>query len=227
MNWMQVEAYLEGDDRCVLPLGSVEQHAHLSLAVDQILSERVAVEAAEPAGVPVFPALPYGLTPYFMGYPGTVSLTPQAYGRVVTEILESLAVHGFRRILIVNGHGGNRPARPIAELWAGSRPDTVIRWHDWWCAPDTLAVVKALDPDASHASWMEGFAWSRVPRVVPPEGHKAPADLSDRANLSPAQVRARLGDGQMGGDYSRPEADLERVWTTAVHETRRQIEEDW
>ena len=55
MNWMQVEAYLEHDDRCVLPLGSVEQHAYLSLAVDSILSQKIAVDAAEPLGIPVFP----------------------------------------------------------------------------------------------------------------------------------------------------------------------------
>lgn len=58
MNWMQVEAYLQHDDRCLLPIGCTEQHATLSLAVDAILAERVAVEAAEPLGVPVFPVLP-------------------------------------------------------------------------------------------------------------------------------------------------------------------------
>ena len=46
MNWMQVEAHVRGDDRAVLPVGSTEQHAGLSLAVDSILSERVAVEEA-------------------------------------------------------------------------------------------------------------------------------------------------------------------------------------
>lgn len=54
MHWQQVEAYLGQDDRAVLPLGSTEQHAYLSLSTDSILAERVAVEAAEPLGVPVF-----------------------------------------------------------------------------------------------------------------------------------------------------------------------------
>ena len=63
MNWMAVEDYLRRDDRIALPLGSTEQHGYLSLGVDAILSERVAVDAAEPLGVPVLPALPYGLTP--------------------------------------------------------------------------------------------------------------------------------------------------------------------
>ena len=74
MNWMQVEAGLARDRRAVVPMGSTEQHAYLSLAVDAILAERVACEAAEPLGVPVFPVLNYGITPYFRSYPGTVSI---------------------------------------------------------------------------------------------------------------------------------------------------------
>ena len=63
MHWRMVEEYLTRDDRCVLPLGSTEQHAYLSLCVDNILSERIAIEAAEPLGVPVFPVVAYGITP--------------------------------------------------------------------------------------------------------------------------------------------------------------------
>jgi len=58
MNWMLVEEYLRHDDRAVLPLGSTEQHSHLRLTVDCILPERVAADAAEPLGVPVFPVVP-------------------------------------------------------------------------------------------------------------------------------------------------------------------------
>jgi creatinine amidohydrolase len=55
MSWMLVVACLEQDDRCALPIGSTEQHAYLSLSVDAILAEKVALDAAEPLGVPVFP----------------------------------------------------------------------------------------------------------------------------------------------------------------------------
>src|SRR6185436_5248120 len=91
MNWMQVEEYLARDDRAVLPLGSTEQHAYLSLSVDSILAERVVVEAAEPLGVPVFPALVYGITPYFRGYPGSITLRVETYMRIIRDILDSLA----------------------------------------------------------------------------------------------------------------------------------------
>ena len=113
MNWMQVEEYLKHDDRAVVPLGSTEQHAYLSLSTDSILAERVAVEAAEPIGVAVFPVVAYGITPYFMAYPGTISLRVNTYMQVIHDILESLTQHGFKRIVIVNGHGGNTPAQSV------------------------------------------------------------------------------------------------------------------
>src|SRR3954454_4237454 len=117
-NWMQLEAYLETDDRIVLPLGSVEQHAYLSLGVDLILSERVAVEAAEPLGVAVLPSLPYGITPYFGAYPGSPTVGVETYGALLRDIVGSLHGQGFRRFFIVNGHGGNGPGRAPLEAWA-------------------------------------------------------------------------------------------------------------
>src|SRR5260370_38260294 len=111
MNWMQVADYLTRDDRAVVPLGSTEQHAYLSLGTDAILAERVAVEAAEPLGVPVFPVLAYGITPYFLAFPGSVSLRVSTYVALVGAMIDALAGQGFRRIVLVNGHGGNSTAR--------------------------------------------------------------------------------------------------------------------
>ena len=93
MNWSQVADWLKHEDLAVLPLGSTEQHAGLSLSVDSILSEKVAVDAAEPLGVPVFPVVSYGLTPYFLAYPGTVSHRIDIYTRPVRDILDSLRGH--------------------------------------------------------------------------------------------------------------------------------------
>ncbi|WP_346433135.1 creatininase family protein [Breoghania sp.] len=110
MNWQKVEEYLRIGDLAVLPLGSTEQHAYLSLSTDSILSERMACEAAEPYGVPVFPVVTYGITPSFMTYPGTFILRISIYLSLVRDILDSLKRHGFKRVLVVNGHGG-QPAR--------------------------------------------------------------------------------------------------------------------
>src|SRR5258708_3757607 len=115
MNWMQVEEYLKRDDSAVLLLGSTEQHIHLRLAADCILPEHVAVDAAEPLGVPVFPVVAYGVTPYFREFPGSISLKVETHLRVVSDILDSMSHSDFRRILLVNAHAGNASWQPVAQ----------------------------------------------------------------------------------------------------------------
>lgn len=220
LSWMQLEEYLGRDDRIVLPLGSVEQHAYLSLAVDAILSERVAVEAAEPLGVPVLPALPYGLTPYFAAYPGSPTLRAETYAAVLRDLLESLRGQGFRRFLLVNGHGGNDAARAAVE-------DAQVIWHNWWNAPRVWAVVQSIDSDASHASWLENFPWTRLEGVAVPRERKPMADIGRMRELEPTEVRRMLGDGSLGGLYERPDEDVLRVWRAGVEEVRDLIEHGW
>ncbi len=226
MSWRDVEAYLARDDRAVLPIGSTEQHAGLSLATDWILAGRVAEQAAEPLGVAVFPALPYGVTPYFTAFPGTVTLTAETYLRVIAEVVTGLAQQGFRRILLVNGHGGNSFAAEAAAE-AGRRAGAQVKLHNWWNAPRTWAQVMATDPVAGHASWMENFPWTRLPGATPPQAQKPPLDMAAMRALEPRQVRERIGDGNLGGRYQRADAEMEAIWQAGVAETRRAIAEDW
>src|SRR5947208_15873796 len=123
LNGLQVEEYLSHDNRVVLPVGSTEQHGYLSLETDNILAERVAAEAAEPLGVLVLPVLPYGLTPSFAAYPGSPTLRLETFLAVLRDLLDSLYGQGFRRFLIVNGHGGNLPAAGLVREWASARDD--------------------------------------------------------------------------------------------------------
>jgi len=219
---MQVAEWLTGDDRVAVPLGSTEQHAYLSLGTDAILAERVAVEAAEPLGVPVFPVLAYGITPYFRAFPGTVSLRVSTYIALVGDVLDGLAGQGFRRIVLVNGHGGNSPAGSYAAEWMAEHPGVTVIMHNWWNAPRTWQAVQGIDPVASHGSWMENFPWNRV--ATSPAGQKPMADLDTLRRLSPPAVRELLGDGNYGGDYQKPDEQMLALWHTAVQETREIIE---
>ena len=227
LNWVQVEEYLARDDRAVLPLGSTEQHAYLSLATDSILAERVAVEAAEPLGVPVFPVMAYGVTPYFRAYPGTVSLRNETLIQVMRDVLDSLAGNGFRRILVVNGHGGNSAAQAWVAEWTADHPGVRVKFHNWWNAPLTLAQVHAIDSLASHASWMENFPWTRLEGVAAPGERKPMVDLARMRQLDARGTRDLLGDGNFGGLYQRPDADMAAIWKVAVEETRALIEGGW
>jgi creatinine amidohydrolase len=228
LNWMQLEEQIRRDDRCLLPIGSTEQHAYLSLAVDSILAERVAVEAAEPLGVPVFPVLPFGITPSFTAYPGAISLRVETFVRVVHDMLDSLDRMGFRRVLVVNGHGGNQPASAAIAEWRVTHPRTAVRLHNWWNAPQTLAAVRAVDPTSSHASWMENLPWTRLADVAMPALRKPAVDDRRYAVLEPAAARELAGDGNFGGPYQlADDREVLAMWDVAVRETRGLIEGPW
>lgn len=227
MSWEQVAAYLKTDDLAILPLGSTEQHAGLSLSVDSILAERVALEAAEPLGAPVFPVLAYGVTPYFLAYPGSVSIRVQTYVSIIRDILDSLKGQGFRRIFMVNGHGGNAPAGSYAVEWMADNPECSVKFHNWWNAPKTLKAVQDTDPVASHASWMENFPWTRLPGAVLPTQQKSMVDFERMRGMNPAATRALLGDGNFGGYYERPDAEMQAIWDIAIAETRAMMVGPW
>ena len=227
MNWMQVEAYLRGDDRAVLPLGSTEQHSYLRLTVDCILPERVAAEAAEPLGIPVFPVLAYGVTPYFREFPGSVSLRVETHLAVVRDILDGMAHSGFRRIMICNGHGGNGAVAQFAQEWAADHPGRKVLFHNWWNAPRTWAKVQAIDPVASHGSWIENFPWTRLPDVKLPATQRPMADMEKLRLLDPAALKDLLGDGNYGGRYQRSDDEVLALGQTAVEETRALLAGSW
>jgi creatinine amidohydrolase len=217
LNWMQVEAYLKRDDRIALPVGSTEQHAYLSLETDNILAERASVEAAEPLGVPVLPVLPYGVTG-FTAYPGSPTLTESTLLAVLSDVVDSLLRHGFARILVVNGHGGNTdPGRD----WVRRRSGRAVVWHELWEGrPDEIAA--AIDPDYDHASWSENFPWTRLHGVDVPAERKPPVEWPEDGD--PAAWREALGDGSFGGLYQRSAEDEERLWEAAVQAIRERLE---
>lgn len=96
-----------------------------------------------------------------------------------------------------------------------------MAWHDWWRAPRMWAAVRVLDPEGTHASWMESFPWTRLPGV------QLPADPKPTVGTLPAdpvEVRRLLGDGSFGGAYARSDEDMLAVWAVGVEETRARIE---
>lgn len=227
MNWRDVEAAAARDPRCILPIGSTEQHAQLSLCVDMILAEKVATDAAAPLNIPVFPVMPYGLAPYFNAYPGTICLRVETLMAVVRDIVASLRRAGFRQILIVNGHGGNNPVGALAQELLAEYGDMSIKFHNWWNAPETWAKIQATDTSGSHANWMENFPWTRLEHAAAPEGEKPPVDMALMKASAPAQVREMLGDGSFGGRWQRPDAEMQAIWDIGVAETRAALEGPW
>jgi creatinine amidohydrolase len=227
LNWMQVEEYLSRDDRVVLPVGSTEQHGFLSLETDNILAERVSAEAAEPLGVLVLPVLAYGLTPSFASYPGSPTLRLETFLAVLRDLLDSLHGQGFRRFLVVNGHGGNISGLSLVREWTASHPEAQAIFHSWWSSARVQATAKEVDPEPSHANWYENFPWTRLPGAELPRERKPPLDQDAYRTAGPKEVRKLLGDGVFEGAYELPDDQVARVWQTGVGEVRDLLENAW
>jgi len=118
LTWPEAEKYLEKVDVAILPVGSIEQHGpHLPLDTDsfdaEYLANQVAAACSEPRPL-VLPLIPYGVSYHHDGFKGTVSVNNDTLSRFVYEIGMSLAQNGIKKIVIINGHGGNSPSLNFA-----------------------------------------------------------------------------------------------------------------
>ena len=107
LNWFDIEKYLESEDRLMLVLGACEQHGYLSLSTDVLIPQALADAASKQTGVLIAPSVNFGASPYFLDYPGTLSLRLSTLLDLVEDLVRSSHGHGFRRFLVLNGHGGN------------------------------------------------------------------------------------------------------------------------
>ncbi len=105
MKWSDVMDYLKRDDRVILPIGSTEQHGRwLPLGTDTFVAICLAEDASEKTGVVIAPPIWLGWTPHHMALPGTISIRPEILIELLYDEIESLAKHGFKNFITINGH---------------------------------------------------------------------------------------------------------------------------
>jgi creatinine amidohydrolase len=160
MTWTEVdEAISRGVDAVLLPFGSIEQHGpHMPLDTDCFIAGELAKRAAEHAeteGVRllVAPTVNVTLSWYHMQYAGSLRLTTETFMRVFTDVVDSLFHHGFKTVIVVNGHGGNVAALTVAinsYIEKTGRRVPVANWLE--LAGD---VVSELDTPTTHAEEAE------------------------------------------------------------------------
>ena len=215
MSWMDVERYLESDDRVVLITGACEQHGYLSLLTDIRIPEAIARGLVEQSGVLVAPPLNFGCSPYFSTYPGTISLSAATFSAVLREVIVGLHGSGFRRLLLLNGHGGNGSIEPLLSELAGELPGLRAAAYHWWRDRAAQELGRKLGAVPTHANWLENFPFTRVGPVAPGE---KPFPQRGSATLGPAEARATFGDGSFGGVYQQPDDVMAELLTAAIAE---------
>lgn len=214
ISWFDIEKYLQNDDRLMIILGSCEQHGYLSLATDSKIPMALADAASQQSGVLIAPAVNFGISPYFMDYPGTLSLRSSTFLDIVEDLVRSAYQHGFQRVLILNGHGGNDPARARLYEVANSCPQLQLAWYSWWQSRSVESVAVKHGLRSYHAAWIEAFQFTRVGDL--PEGEKIPPRIPGLINSKAS--RELYQDGVFGGPYQVDDTIMSEVFSAALED---------
>jgi creatinine amidohydrolase len=154
----EARAYAQ-DTLIILPTGAIEQHGpHLAVGTDFLTIDYIArasaTEAAKEIPVLVAPSLPYGSSHHHLPFGGTISLRTETYYRVVYDLAESLIVGGFRRIFILNGHGGNNELIQLAARDLALKHPAHLAAASYWA----LAWDELIREEAHLAGRLPGHA---------------------------------------------------------------------
>jgi len=171
MTWQEVEERLKECDIALVPLGSTEQHGPaLPLSTDHYIAtqfvHRVAEMVYDDHKVVVTPTITFGFSPHHMEFKGTITLSEITLSSMIADICHSLAQHGFRKIVIVNGHGGNETAISNALHDMQGNIDAKVYSANWWSL--VWDVIKDVaTPPMYHGCEIEtSVAWYLGERVL-------------------------------------------------------------
>jgi creatinine amidohydrolase len=212
--WSEAEAYLKRSTGIIMPIGSTEQHGPNGLiGTDALCAEVMARGVGEAADAFVGPTIGVGMAVHHMGFAGSMTLRPSTLIQVIHDYVLSLAHHGFRRFMFLNGHGGNIATVNAAfyEVYAaaegalgkaGVAAPLRCKLVNWWDSPQAASVARDLfgPDDGSHATASEvsvtQYAFPETIKQAVMNPPRAPAGRF----YGPEDFRRRYPDGRIGSN---------------------------
>ncbi len=185
LTWPEVNDAVDLQKVILLPIGSTEQHGpHLPLDVDNLIASSVCLEAGRraPDKLLVAPTIPYGFNVHAMDYPGTLHVASEHFIGYCLDVCKSFAYHGFKRILLVNGHGSNTPLLEFVGRRTILETDALVASFMWW----NLLRVNPGFVDTVRDSVFPGGA-----------GHACEVETSLYLHLSPEKVEMDKAEDHM------------------------------
>jgi creatinine amidohydrolase len=158
LTWPEINDAIDLRKVCIVPCGAVEQHGpHLPLDVDLVCPTGIANGAGVvvPDKVLVLPTVSYGYTGHVMDFPGTINNHYSHFIDHVLDITQSLAYHGFKKILLLNGHGSNMPNLDLVARRTNLKTDAECIVAAWW---NLLTVDKTFLPRWRQSKFPGGCA---------------------------------------------------------------------
>ncbi len=154
MSWVEAEEKFKKTRIAVIPIGAVEQHGlHLGVGADWIQAENIAKRVGEKTDALVLPVMPYGVSGHHRDFTGTIFLKVETLQNVLTQILDCLNMYGVRKVVFINGHGGNLQAISEAAKEARIKHGLLCAIIQWW---DVLTNKPVLgQPAETHGGYAE------------------------------------------------------------------------
>lgn len=215
LSWPEFDRIKDKVVAVILPVGSVEAHGrHLPLGTDvfaplkiaELVEQKVRERGKE---VLVMPPIWYGHSFALNAYPGTINVRPESLRMYVGDVLAELAAEGFKKIVLLNGHGGNvypltEAAEDVAELY----PDVEVYLINWWldfredilsvcssqghAGEDETSVMLAIRPELVNMREARGRRVKRKIRVIKKDIGKEV--FPDGLNDDPSSATAEKGE---------------------------------
>ena len=175
LTWAEIKEEIQnGRDTVVVPFGSTEQHGrHMPLGTDAVLGDEIGWGLAERLGAFLAPTVRFGCSEHHLAFSGTISLSKETFGSIVTDVVASLSGHGFRRIVLLPTHGGN--FKPLAEVVAKIQPSVGVRMLAFTdleglvnaaCASSRAFGVDAAKSGAHSGEWETSLMLALRPEQV-------------------------------------------------------------
>lgn len=193
MSWRDAKVALGAARVALVPIGSTEQHGpHMTLDTDSAIAEAFARRLGEHLGGDCIlcPTIRLGMSEHHMSFAGSLTLQAPTLLGLVEDVVESLAHHGLKRVLLVNGHGGNQDGLRLAARASGRAGTSKVAALMWAALAADLILQRAATPYHSHACDIEtSVALAIAPHVVLRDRIEAPSPPSGPAAL--AEPRSR------------------------------------
>ncbi len=224
----QLRERARNDAIVILPIAALEQHGpHLPVEVDTMLGETVAVRAAREiaqrgVSVVVLPVLWTGLSEHHMSFGGTITLNVPTFSAVVEGVCRSVLRHGFKRIVLLNAHGGNENAlRTITDELTPKLGVPIVQFTYWYAAAAAIAEVLETQSRLMHACEAETSMMLAVRpdlvamhRVAKAQANSTPdvADVVGAGVYRWRTIGARSSSGVIGNPEAATAAKGERLF---------------
>ncbi len=222
----------DGIDTVIWPVGTLEAHGrHAPVGTDNYCAEEISWRLGDSLNWPVAPALNYGVTTGLISYPGGIRIPKPQYEELAGIILSDFLEMGFKRVVVVNGHGGNTESlgRAAKELIRENRGKRHIIIVDWWML-SVDALKEVYGRPGGHAALDETAAISAFrPELIDKSSFKPEDMISFTPGIISAPYSAAIlvyegGDASPDFDEDRAKLFMDKVIEKIEHVLRHEVE---